>query len=106
MVDPLTLVSILAGGIGILGAVLFVYVYQTANAMEKRFAHMRSRAEGVVHDFDALRSNLGEISKSVNAKASYNDTEKLLSKATGNAVLRQKKEALASANSSVRVGLT
>ncbi|MBI4360422.1 hypothetical protein HY572_01470 [Candidatus Micrarchaeota archaeon] len=106
MVDPLTLVGIAAGGIGILGAVLFVYVYQAANAMEKRFAAMRSRAELVVHDFDALKSNLGELSKAMQAKASYQDTEKLLSRATGNAVLRQKTEALGEVNPSVRVRLT
>lgn len=106
MVDLLTLVAVAAGGIGILGGVLFVYVYQTANAMEKRFAHMRSRAENVVHDFNGIKSNLGALSKSIQSKASYQDTERLLSRATGNAVLRQKKDALSEVNRSVRVRLS
>ncbi len=102
--EPITLVTYAAGGVGVIGAALFVYVYRTFNTVERRFAGMRSRTERVVHDFSHLRSNVSELSAKAAAKASYKDTEAALKNATRNVVLRTKKNTLSGQNAAIRVG--
>jgi hypothetical protein len=102
--EPVALITYAAGGVGVIGAALFVYVYNTFNQVERQLAGMHSRTERVVHDFDHLSSSVTELSHCASSKASYQDTESSLKKATRNVMLRSKKEELSNQNTSIRVG--
>ncbi len=104
MADPLPLITYLAGLVGVIAAVMFVYVYQTATELEVRFAKMRQRAEGLVHDMDALHSNVNHLRAKAKAKASYQEAEQMLSSATSRIMLKDKQVALP-VNDQIRVEL-
>ncbi len=105
MADPLPLVTYLAGLVGVIAAVMFVYVYQTATQLEVQFAKMRQRAEGLVHDMDALQSNVSALRHKAKSKASYQEAEQLLSAATNKLMLKDKQVALGDINTKIRVEL-
>ncbi|MDP2717142.1 MAG: hypothetical protein Q8P02_00195 [Candidatus Micrarchaeota archaeon] len=103
--EPVTLITYAAGGVGVVGAALFIYVYRTFNRVERQFSGMRARTERVVHDFSHLSSSVSALSGQAAAKASYQDTEAALKKATRNVVLRGTSDALSEENPSIRVGV-
>ncbi|MBI5226688.1 hypothetical protein HY994_05675 [Candidatus Micrarchaeota archaeon] len=103
MADPISIVTYLAGLVGVVAAVLFVYVYRTATELEVAFAKMRQRSELLVHDLDSLHSNLTELREKSKAKASYQEAEQLLAAATGKLMLKDKQVALEPLNSNIRV---
>ncbi|MBI2445474.1 hypothetical protein HYV43_03750 [Candidatus Micrarchaeota archaeon] len=105
MADPLPLIPYLAGLVGVIAAVLFVYVYRTATELEVQFTKMRQRAEGLVHDMDTLQSNVAHLRQKAKAKASYQEAEQLLASATGKVMLQDKKVALGGINEKIRVEL-
>lgn len=105
MADPLPLVTYLAGLVGVIAGVLFVYVYQFATELEVKFAKMRQRAEGLVHDMDSLQSNVSVLRQKARAKASYQEAEQLLAAATSKLLLKDKQVALDDVNAQIRVEL-
>lgn len=105
MADPVSLVTYLAGLVGVVAGALFVYVYRTASELEVAFKKMRQRSEILVHDFDALHSNLSQLRDKTRAKASYQEAEQLMAAATGKLVLKDKTSALKGINPDIRVGL-
>ncbi len=88
-----------------MAAALFAYVYKTATEFETHFHRMRERAELLVHDFDTLHSNISELRKKSEAKASYQDAEQLLSGTTSKLMLRGKRAALEPINAGIKVEL-
>jgi len=105
MADPLPFVPYLAGLIGVIAGILFVYVYRTATDLEVQFVRMRQRAEGLVHDMDSIQSNVDHLRAQAKGKASYHEAEQLLASATGRIMLKDKQVALGDVNSKIRVEL-